>query len=76
MVMTPIFEISIQLSLYFMSYHDLNEPFYLLKKIGLSVSYLVSEILEPKFGQIFHQNVLYLLFLRILYHFLLDFRSN
>ncbi len=29
------------------------------KKIGLSLSHLVPEILGPKFGLIFHQNVLF-----------------
>ncbi len=46
---------SIHLGPYFMSQLDRIGPLFLLKKIRLSLSHLVSEILWPTLGQIFHQ---------------------
>ncbi len=43
--MTPVFEIF--------------DPIGSIEKIGLSLSHLVAEILGPKVGVIFHQNVLF-----------------
>ncbi len=43
----------------FMPNHDLIDPFILQKKIGLSLSHLIPDILGPKLGLIFHQNVLF-----------------
>ncbi len=43
-----------------MPHHNLIEPLPLsAEKIGLSLSHLVPEILGPKVGLIFHQNVLF-----------------
>ncbi len=41
---------------HFMPHHDLIDPFFLLKEIGLSLSHLVPEIIRPKHGLIFHQD--------------------
>ncbi len=46
------------------------------EKFGLSLSHLVQEILEPKVGLIFHQNVLFNSFEAFYINFLLDFRSK
>ncbi len=46
------------------------------RKIGLSLSHLVPEILGPKFGLIFHQNVSVNRFEAFCINFLLDFQSN
>ncbi len=47
------------------------------KKIGLSLSHFVSEILGPKVGLNFHQNVLFnRFFLAFCIKFLLNFRTN
>ncbi len=50
---------SIRLGPYFISQHNLIDPLFLQKKIGLSLSHLVPEILGPKVGLIFHQNVFF-----------------
>ncbi len=44
---------------YFISQHNPIDPLFLQKKIRLSISHLVPEILGPKVGLIFHQNVLF-----------------
>ncbi len=51
----------------------LTPSFY--RKIVFSLSHLVSEILGPNVGQIFHQNVLFNSFYVFCITFLLDFRS-
>ncbi len=56
-MMTPVFENLIQFGPYCMLHHDLIDPLFLQKKISLSLSHLLSQILGPKFGLIFHQNV-------------------
>ncbi len=50
---------SIRLGRYFISQHNPIDPLFLEKKIGLSLSHLVPEILRPKVGIIFHQNVFF-----------------
>ncbi len=47
------FEISDPTGSYFMPHHDLIDPLFLLKKIGLSLSHLVPVILGLKVGPIF-----------------------
>ncbi len=42
-----------------LSNHDLIDPLFLKKKISLSLSHLVPEILGAKVGIMFHQNVLF-----------------
>ncbi len=42
--------------------HDLIDLPLSVEKIGLSPSYLVPEILGPKVGLIYHQNVLFNIF--------------
>ncbi len=44
---------------YFIPQHNPIDIFFLQKKISLSLSHLVPEILGLKFGLIFHQNVLF-----------------
>ncbi len=51
-MMTPVFEIFD---------HDLIDPLFLQNKIDLPLSHLVPQILGPKGGLIFHQNVLFLI---------------
>ncbi len=60
MVMIPILGISdpIQSLFYYASNQSIDSLF-LQKKISLSLSHLVPEILGTKVGQIFHQNVLF-----------------
>ncbi len=58
-VMTPFYRFPIRLGPYFISPHDPIDPLFLQKRIGLSLSHLVPEILGPKVGKIFHQNVLF-----------------
>ncbi len=53
--MNPVLRCSIQLGPYFMTHHNLIDPFFLQKKIGLSLSHLVPEILGPNVGLNFHQ---------------------
>ncbi len=53
----PIVLFSIWLGPYFIPQHNPIDPFFLQKKISLSLSHLVSEILGPKVGLIFHPNV-------------------
>ncbi len=64
--MTPLFEI---LDLTGSLFYDLIDALFLQKKISLSLSHLVLEILGLKIGLIFHQNVLFNSFLSILYKF-------
>ncbi len=52
------------------------DPFCLQKKIGLSLSHLVLEILGPKLGKFFQQNVLFNRFHAFCINFLLDFQPN
>ncbi len=57
--MTPIFVIfNPNRSLFYTSSQS-DWPPLSVEKIGLSLSHLVPEILGPKFGLIFHQNVLF-----------------
>ncbi len=56
--------------------HNLIDPLILQKKIGLSLSLLVPEILGLKDGLFFHQNVLFNRFQAFCMNFFLDFRSN
>ncbi len=72
----PFLRFSIRLGPYCMPHHDLIDPFSCRKKIGLSVSHLVPEILGPKVGLIVHQNVLFNRFKAFCINFLLDFQSN
>ncbi len=55
----PFWAFSIQLGPYFIPHHNPIDPLFLEKKIGWSLSHLVPEILGPKVGLIFHQNVLF-----------------
>ncbi len=57
--MTPIFEIFDPSGPYCMLQLDLIDPLFLQKKIRLSLSHLVIEILGPRLGLIFHQNALF-----------------
>ncbi len=57
--MTPIFVIVNPIGPYFIPPYNLIDALFLQKKIGLSLSHLVPEILGAKFGLIFHQNVLF-----------------
>ncbi len=68
-MITPVFEIFYLIGSLFMHHHDLIDPLFLLKKIGLSLTHLIPEILGHKFGLIFYQNVLFNSFLSILYQF-------
>ncbi len=54
--MTPILGV---FNLNFICQQHPIDPLFLFSKIGLSVSHLVPEILGPKFGLIFHKNVLF-----------------
>ncbi len=60
---------------YFMADQHLIHPFY-CREISLSLSHEVPEILGPKVGQIFHQNVWFNSFWAFCINFFLDFRSN
>ncbi len=71
----PFWEFSIRLGPYFIPQQNLIDTLFLQKKIGLSLSHLVPEILGPKIGQFFHQNV-FLKILSILYQFSLNLQSN
>ncbi len=62
------FKFLIQLGPYFIPQHHPIDPFFLQKKIGLSLSHLVPEILGPTVGLIFYT--------KSLYQFTLNFRSN
>ncbi len=55
----PFWGFSIRFGPYFIRQHNLIDPLFLQKKICLSLSHLVLEILGPKIGQIFHHNVLF-----------------
>ncbi len=58
--MTPVFfKLSIRLGPYFIPHHNPIDTLFLQKKIDLSLSHLVPEILGPKVGLIFHQNVFF-----------------
>ncbi len=50
----PFWGFPIRLGPYFIPQHNSVDPFFLQKKIGLSLSHLVPEILGPKVGQFFH----------------------
>ncbi len=54
---TPIFEIFDQIGSIFLHHHDLIDSLFLLKKISLSLSHLLPEILGSKFGLFVHQHV-------------------
>ncbi len=56
--------------------HGPIDPFFKQKKIGLSLSHLVPEILEPKDGLFFHQNEQLNRFKAFYINFLIDFQSN
>ncbi len=60
-MMAPFLRFLIQMGPYYMPLLELIAPHFLQKK-GLSLSHLVPEILEPKFGQTFYQNVLFNIF--------------
>ncbi len=53
--LTPFFN---PIGSFFMYHHDLIDILFLQNTNGLSLSHLVPEILGPKVGLIFHQNVL------------------
>ncbi len=57
--MTEVFEIFNPIGSIFIPQHNPIDLFFLQKKIGLSLSHLVPEILGPKVVVIFHQNVLF-----------------
>ncbi len=50
--MIPNFVIFNPIGPYFMPYHDPTDPIFLQKKISLSLSHVVPEILGPKVGLI------------------------
>ncbi len=52
--MTPVFEIFDLIGSLFHASHDVIGPLFLQKKISLSLSYLVPEILGLNVGLIFH----------------------
>ncbi len=56
--------------------HYLIDTLFLQKKIGLSLSHLVPEILGPKVGLVFHKNVLFNRFKTFCINFLIEFWSN
>ncbi len=66
----PRFLFSIWLGSYGMHTRDLIDPPLSAEKISLSLSYLVPEILGPKVGLIFHQNVLFNSFWAVCMNFL------
>ncbi len=70
--MTPVFEIFDPIGSIFYTSTQSNWPHFSAEKIGLSLSHLVPEILGPKVGVIFHQNVL---FNRFFKHFISIFPS-
>ncbi len=79
--MTTIFWIFYPIDPFYIPQHNPIDPLFLQKKICLSLSHLVPEILGPKVGLFFHQNVLfnlfkafYIIFLQLT-PFLIDFRS-
>ncbi len=55
----PFWGFSIRLGPYFVHLHNPIDPSICRKKIGLSLSHLVPEILGPKVALIFHQNNLF-----------------
>ncbi len=59
-----------------MPHQNRINPLFLQKRIGLSLSHLVWEILWPKVGLICHQNVLFNIFYAFCINFLLDCHSN
>ncbi len=54
----PFWGFTIRLGPYFIPQHNPIDPLF-LQKISLSLSHLLPEILGPKIGLIFHQNVLF-----------------
>ncbi len=58
-MMTYVLGIFNPIGFLFYAHHNLIEPLLLQKKIGLSLSHLVSEILGPTVALIGHQNVLF-----------------
>ncbi len=75
MVMTPVFLNFSPIGPYFIPQHNPIGPSF-CRKIGLSLSHSVPEILGPKVGLMFHQNVVFNSFEAFCINFLLDFRSN
>ncbi len=73
--MTPFWGFSIRLGPYFIPQHNLIDLLS-TEKICLSLSHLVPEILGPKFGLIFHQNIVFNRFQAFCIKFLLEFQSN
>ncbi len=57
--MTPVFGMSDPIGSLFYTSAQSDGPPLSAEKIGLSLSHLVPEILGPKFGLIFHQNILF-----------------
>ncbi len=57
--MTPVLGISDPIGSLLYTSAQSDWPPLSAEKIGLSLSHLVPEILGPKFGLIFHQNVLF-----------------
>ncbi len=57
--MTPVLGIFSPIGSLFIPQHNPIDPLFLQKKIGLSLSHLVPEILGPKVGLFFHQIVLF-----------------
>ncbi len=58
-MMTPVLGIFNPIGSLFYTSTQSDCPLFLQKKIGFSLSHLVPEILGPKVGLIFHQNVLF-----------------
>ncbi len=73
--MTQMFEI-FHLTPLFMHHHDLSDPLFLQKKISLSLSHLVSDILGPKVGLMFIKMYYLTIFMHFCINFLLNFRSK
>ncbi len=54
-----LLDLLFKLGPYFIPQHDFIGPLFLQKKISLSLSHLVPEILGPKVDLFFHENVLF-----------------
>ncbi len=71
----PFGGFSIRLGHYFIPQYNPIDSQFVVKKIGLSLSYLVPEIIGPKVGLIVHQNVLFNRFKAFCMNFLLIYNQ-
>ncbi len=70
--MTPVLGIFYLIGSLFYTSTQSDRPSISVEKIDLSLSHLVPEILRPKIGLIFHQNVLFNRFEAFCINFILD----